>query len=214
MQGQDTLVVIGGAHDEDDDLRTGAGARIDISNPQGDAKFIGVNSDGLSEQREALKEDRARASSMGAQTADTVSRERESGKSLGIRLSSRTADLNTIADVGAAGLENILKIAAEWMGLNPEEVSVIPNKEFGETELTGQTMVEQQTARNLGFPISARSLHKRARDKGLTDMSFEEETAAIAEEEKNPVLKRDPSGDRNGDQKNKTGNPANPDETN
>jgi len=92
------------------------------------------------------------------------------------------------------------------MGLNPAEVFVEPNKEFGNTELTGQTMVEQQTARNLGFPISARSLHQIAFDRGLTKLAFEEELSAIEEEEKT-VLKRDPSGDRNGDQENKTGKP-------
>jgi len=207
MQGQETLVVIGGTQEEDESLRTGAGARIDISNPQGDAKFIGVTANGLSEQREALKDDRGHAGSMGAQSLDSTSRERESGKSLGIRIAARTADLNQVADTGAKGLETALKICAEWMGLNPAEVSIEPNKEFGNTELTGQTMVEQQTARNLGFPISARSLHQIAFDRGLTKLTFEEELSAIEKEEKT-VLKRDPSGDRNGDQKNKTGNPS------
>jgi len=213
MQGQDTLVVIGGGQEEDETLRTGAGARIDISNPQGDAKFIGVTSDGLSEQREALKEDRSRAGSMGAQSLDSTSRERESGKSLGIRIAARTADLNQIADAGAKGLESILKICAEWMRLDPNEVSVEPNREFGDHELTGQTMVEQQTARNLGFPISARTLHQQAVDRGLTSMTFEEEMAA-AKAEESTIFKRAESGDRNGDQKDKTGKPSDVDETN
>jgi len=76
MQGQDTLVTIGGNFDVTDNVRVGAGARLDL--PQGsDAKYIGVNSNGLAEQREALSALERRAGSMGAQTLDTTSRERE-----------------------------------------------------------------------------------------------------------------------------------------
>ncbi len=198
MQGQDTLVVIGGVQGEGEEIRTGAGARIDVP-LQGDAKYIGVESDGLSEQREALKEDRTRAGSMGAQSLDTTSRERESGTSLNIRIAARTADLNQIALTGAAGLERILKVAAEWVDANPDEVSVEPNLEFGDNSLTGQSMVEQQTARNLGYPISARSLHQNAFDKGLTKMTFEEEMAA-AEQEKGTIFSKAENGDMAPDQ--------------
>lgn len=194
MQGQDTLVIVGGTQDDDEEVRTGAGSRIDVP-VGGDAKYIGVESDGLAEQREALENDRVRAGSMGAQSLDTTSRERESGTSLNIRIAARTADLNQIAMTGAKGLEYVLKTCAEWMGENPEEVSVEPNMEFGEDRLTGQTMVEQQTARNLGYPISARSLHQNAFDRGLTKMNFEEEMAA-AEQEKDTVFSRAANGDR------------------
>lgn len=205
MQGQDTLVVIGGTQDEDEALRTGAGARIDVP-MGGDAKYIGVESDGLSEQREALTEDRKRAGSMGAQSLDTVSRERESGTSLNIRIAARTADLNQIALTGAKGLEDILKIAAEWVGANPDEVKVEPNMEFGDSQLTGQSMVEQQTARNLGYPISARSLHQNAFDKGLTKMMFEEEMEQ-AEREKNTPFAPTATGDRAPEQSGGTNSP-------
>lgn len=181
MQGQDTFVTIGGSFDDFDTVRTGAGTRIDLP-MGGDAKYEGVSSNGLQEQREALESDRARAGSMGAQTMDTVSRERESGASLNIRMAARTADLTQIAMTGAQGLERLLKIAATWMGENPEEVKVEPNLEFNNTPLTGQTMVEMQTARNLGFPISARTLHTVAVDRGMTKMTYEEELAEAVKE--------------------------------
>ena len=50
MQGQDTFVVIGGMFDESDSVRTGVGARIDLP-LTGDAKYVGVESSGLSEHR-------------------------------------------------------------------------------------------------------------------------------------------------------------------
>src|SRR5574337_1294012 len=64
MQGQDTLVVIGGQsksggaeNGEAKPLRTGAGSYLEVE-LGGDAKYIGVNSQGLSEQRQALAADR------------------------------------------------------------------------------------------------------------------------------------------------------------
>lgn len=182
MQGQDTFVTTGGNFEEDDNVRTGAGARIDL--PLGaDAKYVGVQSTGLQEQREAINNLESRAGTMGAQTLDSTSRERESGDSMRIRVASRTADLNQIADAGAMALESILKICAEWMDENPEEVSVKANKEFGEMPLTGQTMVEMATARTLGFPISAKSLHDLARKRKITALTFEEEQAAAKAED-------------------------------
>lgn len=182
MQGQDTFVTTGGGFDENDAVRTGAGARIDL--PQGaTAEYVGVSGTGLSEQREALERLESRAGTMGAQTLDSTSRERESGDSMRQRVAARTADLNQIADAGAAALEEILKTCAVWMGENPDEVSVTANKEFGEMPLTGQTMVEMATARTLGFPISARTLHDLARKRRITSRSFEEEIAEAKKEQ-------------------------------
>lgn len=182
MQGQDTFVTIGGSFDEDDAVRTGAGARVDLP-LGGDAKYVGVQSSGLSEQRQALEKLESRAGTMGAQTLDSTSRERESGDSMRQRVAARTADLNQIADAGAAALEEILKTCAEWMNEDPEQVKVTANKEFGEMPLTGQTMVEMATARTLGFPISAKSLHDLARKRRITIRTFEEEMSE-AEKEK------------------------------
>lgn len=199
MQGQDTLVTIGGAFDEDSKVRTGAGARIDLQQG-GDAKYIGVQSNGLIEQREDLNSLTSQAGSMGAQTMDTTSRERESGDSLRIRVAARTADLNQIVDAGALGLEDQLKLIAQWMGENPEEVSVTPNREFGEMPLTGQTMVEMATARSLGFPLSAKSMHDLARKRKMTSLTYEEEIAEAKKEdgEDGFPFKKSETGDRAG----------------
>jgi hypothetical protein len=208
MQGQDTFVTIGGNFDETDKVRVGAGSRIDL--PQGgDAKYVGVNSQGLSEQRQALERLESRAGSMGAQTLDTTSRERESGDSLRIRVAARTADMNQIVETGAFALENLLKICAKWMGEDENEVSVTPNKEFGEQTLDGQTMVEMATARNLGFPISAKSMHNIARKRRLTELSFDEEIAeAKKEDEEGFVFKKSENGDMSETQPNNPDDPA------
>lgn len=207
MQGQDTLITVGGNFDETDQLRVGSGSRIDLP-MGGDAKYVGVTSNGLSEQREALSILESRASSMGAQTLDSTSRSRESGDSLRIRVAARTADMNQIAETGATGLEQVLKICARWMGENPEEVKVLPNKEFGEMPLTGQSMVEIATARNLGWPISAKSMHDLSRKRRLTSKTFEEEVAEAEKEPDDFVFAKPETGDRASLQPNSPDGPA------
>ena len=205
MQGQDTLVVVGGNFEDDEAIRTGAGARIDLP-IGGKAEYIGVTATGLKEQRESLAHLISQAGSMGAQTMDTTSRERESGDSLRIRVAARTADLNQIADTGATGLEMVLKQVAIWIGSNPDEVEVKPNKEFGEIPLTGQTMVEMATARTLGFPLSAKSMHDIARKRHMTTMSYEEEMAEQAKEDADGhPFKKTETADRAGADQNKPG---------
>jgi len=197
MQGQDTFVTSGGNFDESDTVRVGAGARLDL--PLGaKAEYVGVTSSGLTEQRESLSRLESLASSMGAQTLDSTSRQRESGDSLRIRVAARTADMNQVADTGAEGLEQILKICAKWMGENPDEVSVSPNKEFGEMPLTGQSMVEIATARNLGWPISAKSMHDLSLKRRMTTKTYEEEVAEAKKESEDDdfVFGKPDTGDR------------------
>ena len=179
MQGQDTLVVIGG--EEDRTYRVGSNATI-TPPLEGDAKFIGVNSSGLSEMRHALEDDKKLAALKGAQLIDTTSRQRESGDALRIRVAAQTATLTQIAEAGAEALEQLLKLAATWVGANPEEVSVEPNKDFTADEVLGKTLVEYMTAKAIGAPISLESIHELLKKRGLTDKSFEDEMALIAGE--------------------------------
>lgn len=189
MQGQDTLVIIGGTldrntgdNDGDGTTKVGAGAKIEVE-LQGDAKYIGVASEGLPEMRTALENDRENASSQGAQILNTTGGEAESGEALRIRVSARTATLNQIALTAATALQTILRIAAEWIGANPEEVIVTPNLDFTDQSIDGQTLVAFMTAKQLGFPISKQSLHRLAQMRDLTELEFEEEVDLIEQEE-------------------------------
>ena len=117
--------------------------------------------------------------------------------------------MNQIADTGAAGLEQVLKACAKWMGENPDDVKVLPNKEFGEMPLTGQTMVEIATARNLGWPISAKSMHDLSRKRRLTTKTFEEEVKEAEKEqsEEKFVFSKPSTGDQSPTQPNNPNDP-------
>lgn len=186
MQGQETLVIVGGGMggagiENDNATRIGTGSKIEVE-LGGDAKFIGISSSGLSEQREALKSDYSSASLKAGELITTTASQQESGEALRTRLTAQTASLNQIAYAGAAGLENILKIIAEWVDADPDEVKVIPNIEFADFALAGQDLMQIMTAIGMGAPLSVRSIHALCVERGLTNLSFEDELKYIGEE--------------------------------
>ena len=180
MQGQDTLVVVGEVGDEES-TRTGAGAKIGVP-IGGDAKYIGVSSQGLSEMRESLVNDYARAEEKSQGLIESVSRSAESGEALRVRVAARTASLNQIALTGAFGLQEILRIIARWVGANPEEVIVTPNVDFVADVLKGRELVDVMTAKQLGAPLSLQSIHELQQSRGLTERTWEEELELMEKE--------------------------------
>lgn len=181
MQGQDTLVVVG-ERDPDEATRTGAGAKISL--PQnGDAKYIGVNSQGLSEQRQSLENDYMKGVRQGSQLVETSNKTRESGDALKIRVAAQTTNLNQVAKAGAEGLQKILKDVAKWYGADESAVKVTPNLDFGGDSLDGTTLVQMVQAKALGAPISDASIHTWMREQGFTSEDYESELEMIANEE-------------------------------
>jgi hypothetical protein len=203
MQGQDTLVVVGTT---DENFRVGANATIKLP-IGGSAEYIGVSATGLPEMRVAIENDMNRAMAKGGQLLDTVSRERESGEALQTRVAAKTATLNQIALAGAFGLEQILRIAAEWVGADPETVVVTPNLDFTGDQLQGKTLVEYMAAKSMGAPFALQSIHKIMQEKDLTELDFEEELALIAGEE--PLTgSTNPEGPEDDDEDEGSGEPA------
>lgn len=189
MQGQDTLVIEGGMKQAepggDDETRVGAGAVIEVD-MGGSAQYIGVSSLGLSELRTSLENDRKQASMKSGQLIDQMGAKAESGDALDTRLAAQTATLNQLALAGARGLEKILKICAEWMGLNPNDVKVSANLEFADMTLDAAGLSQIMGAKLLGAPISLESIHRLMQNKDMTNLSFEDEIAKIMEEK--PLL--------------------------
>lgn len=196
MQGQDTLVVIGGTTQPDEALRIGAGARIDLP-LNGDAKYIGVEAAGLEEQRLALENDSREAQQMSGQLLETASRERESGEALKTRMAARTATLVQVAHAGAFGLQEALRKLARWFGVDPEAVKVTPNLDFADQSMTGKELGELMAAKVQGAPLSLQTVHDLMANRGLTEKTFDEEIEQIEAErelELAPVGNEDPDG--------------------
>lgn len=187
LQGQETLVVIGAEEELNEDgtvaeRRIGAGAKIDL--PEGgDAKYVGVAADGLGEMRSSLDSDYKKAGERGMRLMDTSEGGgQQSGDALRQRIAAKTASLVGIAVAGAAGLASVLKHMCLWMGVE-EKVRVDPSIDFANAELTGREALDWTSAKQMGFPVSQRTLHKILEEREMTELTFEEELAEIADEE-------------------------------
>lgn len=185
MQGQDTLVIIGGedATGPGAKTRTGSGAVIHLPH-QSEAKYIGHEGKGLEELRKAIENDTAKAGELGARILDQAASNdgSASGEALKTRVGSRTTTLNTIARSGAGAVEQALRYAAEWVGANPDEVKVIPNLDFQGVEGTGKELLDLVGAKLRGAPISIKTIHDFMAKKEMTDLSFDDEMDEIDNE--------------------------------
>lgn len=187
MQGQETLVIIGlddvTAEEEKTETRVGAGAVLYLPDG-GDAKYVGVTADGLEAMRKGLDADYMKAGERGMRLMDTSEGGgQQSGDALRQRIAAKTASLVTIAEAGGAALQTILRHAAVLLGEDPEKVTVAPNKDFANEIMTGRELMEWAQAKQMGAPISWRSVHEIIKLREASKMTFEEEQAEIELEE-------------------------------
>ena len=183
-QGQQTLVIIGGNVsdvDENQQLRIGNKGVIDLR-IGGDAKYIGVSSSGLGEMRQSLKNDDEVASGFGVQFMDVGSARGASGEALRIRVAARTTTIQQIAVAAGAALEQCLKFAAMWVGEDPNDVSVAPQTDFADANVQGASLLAFMQAKQLGLPLSLKSLHRMMVLNDMTDMDFNSENDQIEQE--------------------------------
>ena len=188
-QGQQTLVIVGGNVsdvDENQQLRIGNKGVIDLR-LGGDAKYIGVSAAGLGEMRQSIKTDDDRAAQFGVQFMDVGSARGASGEALRIRVAARTTTIQQVAVAAGAGLEQCLKKAAEWVGEDPDEVSVVPQTDFADANVAGASLLAFMQAKQLGLPLSLKSLHRMMQLNDLTELDFDEETEQIEEESESLV---------------------------
>lgn len=182
-QGQQTLVIIGGnTSDTDEQVRTGNKGVIDLK-IGGDAKYIGVSAQGLGEMRQSISNDKQKADRMGVAFLDAGDAASDaSGEALRIRVAARTTTVSSLNRTAGAGLEQALKFCAEWVGEDPEEVKVEVQTDFADQSVAGAALLAFMQAKQLGLPLSLKSLHRSMKANDLTEMTFEDEQAQIKDE--------------------------------
>jgi|GEM_PF-525220 hypothetical protein len=183
LQGQNTLVIIGGNVDEatPSQLRVGNKGLIDLK-LGGDAKYIGVSAAGLGEMRQSLTSDKEAAALSGIAFLDVGNARGEVGETLRIRVAARTTTISSVAQCAGAGLEQALKYCAQWVGEDPEEVKVEPTTDFADQTVAGAALLAFMQAKQLGLPLSLRSMHRMMKMNDMTEMDFDQENAQIEEE--------------------------------
>jgi hypothetical protein len=178
LQAQDTLFLQGFTEEDKSSIRVGAGAFISSTNTEADAKFIGIESDGLPEMKESQRDLIEKATDMGIEMRDKSGV--ESGDAILTRLTVRTATLTTVAKVAAAGVQKLLRIAAIWAGVAPEEVEVTPNLDFTDSAVTPKEVLEMWTVTQAGG-MTTEDFHAWLKGHDLTSDDLEEWQAKIAD---------------------------------
>lgn len=196
-QAQETLVLEGG--DPKTKYAIGSGAVLTPTPGSGQAAyFIGLNGKGLPEQRSALQNKLTQILQMSGQLIDTRSLQRESGEALATRIASSTATLSSIATTCGKVITRALRDLATALGADPDEVNIKPNTNFISPELFAKTLVELQTAKNLGFPITEKDEHRLAQERGISTEEYTDTQEELAAENPIQVVTGNPIGNPSG----------------
>lgn len=168
----------------------GGGTIWTFSSSEAKAHFLDIDGQGIPLMRQAIQDEFERFSAETGRLMDVNDKAgAESGEALRRRHSMQLVTVQSVVINAAAGLQQALRQMGRLMALNPDEIAGIqvkPNLDFAEPGMSGQELLQLITAANQGAPLSHESIHALTRRRGLTDKSFEDEQAAIAEQ--GPVL--------------------------
>jgi hypothetical protein len=147
------------------------------------AEYLEFSGSGAGAQKEAIKDTLERGVMFGAQLFADNNRAAESGDAISLRLGAQRATLTTISKSSAAALEQLLQYTAIWSGSNPDEVTVEPNTEFVDPELSPQEILALVSGWQSGA-YSKLTLFDNLKRGGVIDgeRSFEDEEDLILEE--------------------------------
>jgi hypothetical protein len=95
-------------------------------------EFTGV---GIEAQRQAMMDKEDRMAALGARMIHEGRNRNEASDTARMRGRSELALLTNVVNMSQAGLERILRLAAEWTGGNPNEVKVVFNRDWVETRM-------------------------------------------------------------------------------
>jgi hypothetical protein len=192
MTAQETLIIFSPEPDKAPGV-VGAGVIVSMPSNEGcDAKYVGISGTGIEATRQAIQDEKENAVSMGTKMFDSGA-QAESAEALRLRYGAQTATLSTVALVSAATLEAALRSAADFMGLNREEVIVKPNMRFIDAEMT-PSEAEGLVRMWQGNAISYTTLYENLQRGGIAspERNKDEEQALI--ESENPLPDADVEG--------------------
>ncbi len=138
MSAMSTPYVTGFSDKEDSFTGVGPGHAIIIGEPTGTVGFLETDGKGIDKMREAIKMELDEATENGHKILEKTGR--ESGEALKTRLHSKQATLKSVVINSANAIEQSLKYAAMWMGIDTEKVSYKPNMHFIDDEIDPQLL--------------------------------------------------------------------------
>jgi hypothetical protein len=166
---------------EGEKVPLGSTNAVTSPDPQADGKFIEFTGQGLGALKDRAAEKEAGMAAIGARMLAPEKAGVEAEGALKLRHSGESAVLTTIAKMVGAGLTRVLRIMADWEGIDAE-VSVEMNTDFIEMVMTPQEIDALVKAWQTGA-ISRQTLHEnlQAGEIVAPDVTAEEEEARIGD---------------------------------
>lgn len=125
MSGQETLVAING----EAPTHVGAGAVHEMHGADGrpaSLQYVSPTCSGIDAHKVAIDHHREAAIMAGARMFQDSDRPQESGEARRMRYTAETANLMSVALSSCAVLERAMRMQAQWIGANPDDVVVTP----------------------------------------------------------------------------------------
>jgi len=133
--------IISGVTKEDMPTVTGAGVALALPDYTSRAYYTETDTSFMTSIRERQSEYLAQAQDQGANLLGSSKNTSESGEALRLRQAASTATLKSIIGNVGEGIEKLLKMSADWMGLSTSEVKYTPNQEFSTFALTANEQI-------------------------------------------------------------------------
>ena len=136
------MLVLTGVDAEDAPSIIGSGVSYAIPSDTAKVFYVEPQSNCLSHLKERIIDLQQEAMMQGANLLGATKKSAESTETSRLRQEAAGSTLVSVVKTVGQGVEKALKIAAEWMGADPDKVAFSPNLDFSEMRLTAQ----EQTA--------------------------------------------------------------------
>lgn len=190
----DPQPIIFGIDPEDAPDMIGSGTIWTFENSDAKAQYLDIDGMGIPLMRESINDEFDRFSDEVGTLFEGVTSGYESGEALRRRQAMRQVTIKSLVINAAQGVEQSLRLIGRMMGKSEAELEAIsfqPNIDFTEPMMTGQELQNLIQARNLGAPMSEKSLHALMKRRQLTLLDYEEEQDEL---KKVPVVLPEPAG--------------------
>lgn len=175
--------VITGFNDEENNpsFRIGSASAWVFPDPDADAKYLEFEGQGLEALEKRVQKKEEYMATLGARMLAPEKRQVETAEVAGIHRMGENSVLASLAGSVDNSLEQALIIAAEWMGVQNPDVTVMLNKDFIAVKMAPEELKAQMLAWQSGAIAFADLLHNLKRGEIVQDDRTEDEIRSEVE---------------------------------
>ena len=175
----DPQPVLFGVRDDQIPQEIGGGAIWAFENPEGSAKFLDIDGQGIPLIKAAIQDDYDRFYGEAGHLLETQAKGVEAAEALRIRQAMKQVTAKSLVKNVGDGVQEALRMIGRLMGKSDPEVKKIifrANLDFAEKPMTGQDFLQFVQALNQGAPMSLQTFHEdHLQRRQMTSVSWEEE---------------------------------------